>query len=472
MALPSQIAKLIRQFDPRGLLPYEIVEGMPRHRPCPIDDHVREYEEVNRAYFFLPDMEARLLHACEILERALMVQQCPLNMMRTDSHMKMMREKFTAEGWCCKSLQQGIDHKPDLVYFVAGGFVVSELLGHGDWSDIDVWLRPSVDRQHVAWLVAGRSVYPTNIMLVSDAHDQISIFDLDICKCAIECAHSQGKTRYRFVLTQSCALAWMHNCVHMVQHHPAGFRLASLNAFLGKYSCRDLDIDDCLQDRCKYTLPALTKMPPASLQQGKAYWIIATRAGQLSAVSFTLLKKNSTVARHVAQMELAMKSCPAVLYPCSHVFNSRYFSSHADRHWLNCCISSSCACVAFSNSMRVLSNLVLPSWLTSRSNLDAAAVTLEISTLLPRLPDSVHSTKGQEKFIIECALPASSLSMMKDWRAGNAESLYDVSDSIYVDTRAIQEIPTVMLCVSRQRICTSCAHDSARAMQCSGWPEI
>eukprot|EP00973_Karenia_brevis_P049116 6812812-Karenia_brevis.AAC.2 len=59
MAFPEQVKKLTRQFDPKGLRPYEIIKGMAKHGACPLPledrNWARDLQSFNtRDYFVLP----------------------------------------------------------------------------------------------------------------------------------------------------------------------------------------------------------------------------------------------------------------------------------------------------------------------------------------------------------------------------------------------------------------------------------
>ena len=68
MAIPEEVKKLARQFDPKGLLPYEVVLGLPKHRDCPLDADERDWAQElqilsSRDYFALPFFEKRMWRA-------------------------------------------------------------------------------------------------------------------------------------------------------------------------------------------------------------------------------------------------------------------------------------------------------------------------------------------------------------------------------------------------------------------------
>ena len=243
--LPFPVLSLVRAFllekAPYELWPYEILRGADRDEfPHPDGRIIGERQWHTalqstrlRRRLEISGFAGRLLSAVEILESSLRVGRMS-NRPRDNHQDRVLEVLADMQLW----MEPPVG---DFRFYVAGGFCVSMILGHGTWDDIDVFFEPR-EMSDGRWVVvSGHGCYPVNVLTVTNVMAQIATSDLDICKCAIECRIVGHQRQYRFLLTRACAAAWMNTCVLWRRMVPCLSEPTQIGVRLQKYRRRTLD---------------------------------------------------------------------------------------------------------------------------------------------------------------------------------------------------------------------------------------
>ena len=461
--VPAGVADAVQQANRPKLVPYQLLYKMPRLRTVEdMDTERRHYNSLaahqSRQDLDLPDFDERLAKCVDIIEHAVGCGVLPPE--TRDRQMGLAHATFNSMEHCLVPRNE----KPaDFFYLIAGGFVVSGLLGHGEWEDIDVWFTPrrNADGQWMgAW---GRRCYPVNVLIVNDLLSHIRTFDLDICKCVIQVIQRGTQREYRFLLTRECAYAWMHACTTMRPFHPAIADGARLMTRLRKYADRDLDVRD--SDMAKFgrvpaeLYPAVQDMSEDVRSRTAAWQITVSNRRRIARVDFCLVEEDETV--------LNTLSClPAIVYPCQHT-GVRYdigstvrslldiAYAPGDVHWLLRALAGKPSLIAFPEVGRVWSNLVQPEWFLQRRGLTEEELVKRVRQELP-VVDS--RSEGVEKYLLRCSLSARPMILLKDWRMATATSEYGPGFMVFVDSSPLRSLRTQMFCVDSMDLCEECAH--------------
>lgn len=444
------------------LHPYEVLQGYSRLSTPDLDrTDRREYAAYSdqRQHFCIPNVWERLLDAARILERAVKVTQVPA--VADDAQIAFLHEiiPFMSQHGHANML-----HAP-FTFYVAGGFVVSEVLGHGGWADIDVWFQP-MQKSNGNWSVAcSNGPYPVNTLMVSNPEDFITAFDLDICKCAIRVECSPSGWNFLLLCTRSCACAWMNACATMTKPHPACVLPRRKGERLQKYASRSLDVD---RARVRKLLAVSTPEPQVAqlelqqLMQTSVAWIFTVKNGKLASVSFGPCHLD-----HITSWEKSDKpdkiSLTGLLYPCSHgCTNSQdiaYTPGHV--HWSLRSLAGYQGRVALPGLGVVRSSFVKPQWLLDRLDQTDTEVVSDIRT---RLPNAVSSQAGWsvvELYILRPSAPTRTCFLVKDWRESDVDNLYGAVQTTFIDTSGMSNLPASMFCTEQKDCVTDCEHNVA-----------
>ena len=238
--------------------------------------------------FRLPDFGRRFLRACEQIRYAAKVHL--LYPRHRNQHIDRVYETLAA----MRPLLRGMEKQRPFTFFVAGEFVVSEILGFGEWRDVDLWFEPrEVDGR---WMVAsGCSCFPVNVIAVTDVLKTIECFDLDICKCAIECELARSGPKFKFLLTRSCIAAYLNTCAHLGGVHTSFIQPHRMASRLLKYAERGLDVPRFDDRFVRLTTHERDRPATRILCRGlgldahRACWFICIRDSLISRVAFRVL---------------------------------------------------------------------------------------------------------------------------------------------------------------------------------------
>ena len=478
------VARSVLERDPRGLHPYILMRGMERGSCCPhfANRPGHLYNDEERQELWIPDFPARLSHAVDIIDEAVGVG--PL---RGSPH---VRELLAAIEDMVPG--EGVDSSDQpFEFYVAGGFIVSLILGHGAYQDIDVWFAPTPGQNNSHMIAWGQPGHPVNVLMVNYPRQFIETFDLDICKCAIKCSVVNQQREYQFMLTRSCALAWMNTCVHMHSVHPAIAQARRLASRLHKYAQRRLDIDTWEQHTLSETGASDGIHGTSDVQDGagrhyvgvsaerargmpsdqgevRSMWFIGVRGGGVVFCALRLLPVPWAPV-HTALEPVRCK--PAVVHPChrAHMtFDSMAFSG-GEVHWLVRGLAGCPLLVCLPGVGCIWSNLVVPEWLLDRAALSEQDVVQEIERFLPRFEHHGAETtacafsRADAVYGIQCSQPALPMSIVSDWRLApqndyGGEGQGPQRRMMYVETQGMGRLRTAMFCVQDMQPHNQCVH--------------
>ena len=239
--------------------------------------------------------------------------------------------------------------------YVAGGYVVSSVLGFGPHGDIDVFMRPFRNRQpslHLSatWVViCSKSCYPVNTIACNNPLDSLATFDLDICQCAIKIEFCRGLRTYELLFSDACIVAYSQRVIHSIPLHPALAEKQRLGDRLVKYRLRGLrlltshlrgvdrevalfreaDFDDPATRQLAHLLRLFEAPPGVVLNSVPCYWHVVLGAQFVKRCSFECGKLPMSAVR-------LPPSVPGLLYPCQRNKKRRLvaFPDLPDTHWL------------------------------------------------------------------------------------------------------------------------------------------
>ena len=456
------------------LWPYELLAGCPRANIPALASRVvggqwflAKYSEFRRASFTLPDVGSRLLSAVGILDDAIAVGRMgPLHMNRR--LWSVLREMFLPHG-------RGPD---EFRFYVAGGFVVSQILGHGDWRDIDVWFTPGFQGGEVR-LACGRGPYRVNVLAVTDPVSAVECFDLHICQCAIECLVRAGVRCYRLLMTPACAHAWMQTRVSLTPWHSAIAHNWRRGVRLAKYYDRELDLSQSQRRgaeraRDKYHRRLMSSSggsgalsAPVAPGVSKALWLVLVRGNLVAGVTLRFFAEHQ-LREHLPN---SVVTSPALIYPCDEVVgcpSQQFAYAGAGVSWCVRALAGTTFLVAIPGVGRVLSNYLQPNWLVSRADMDVGTLVGDVRRSLPLLPDGLRAAlvvdvpRSCDTYVLECAPSVKPMVMLNDWwRPIGSESdhVYGPETSVLMDLDTSSPLPGRMFCVESKLLCDACVHD-------------
>jgi len=377
-----------------------------------------------------------------------------------------MDSVYTALSLMAPKLQPKAQHYP-FKFFIAGGFVVSEILGHTPWGDVDVWFEP---RQiGTKWQVAtSRGCYPVNILAVTDVLKTIQCYDLDICKCAIECTREAAGFEFQLLLTRSCVAAYLHTCASLNGLHPVLKHHHRLKARLLKYAQRNLAIENAARDltlleKLEPTIPTLPH--EINLDWNRAVWLIHLHAECISAVSFEILPE-AMVRQQTASQKL--RSVPALLYPCTPSVNTTQlaYTQCSRAHW---CVRTLAgtreATIGIPGIGKVSSRYLKPLWLVQRHQLNHANIVAQIREHLPRW-QGFPLAPDDESYFIVCTQEVQAIDSFVNWKVWrDTDFPYEDYQFIWMKPTRSLNITSLMICYHTMQPIKWCAHAEHRPLR-------
>ena len=425
--------------------------------------------------FRLPDVGRRFVAAIDVLDDAVAVGRmgrCHRNPALWDA----LHELFLPHG-------RG---PAEFKFYVAGGFVVSQILGHGDWRDIDVWFTPGfLDGEGPEVRVAcGRGPYRVNVLAVTDPVSTIECFDLHICQCAIECTVRDGVRLYRLMMTPACAIAWMHTRVSLSPWHTAigcNWRKAKR---LGKYFGRELDLSACQREgaeraRKEYYRHLMSRQliagtcgygvvqAPIAPGSSKALWLVLLRGSVVAGVTLRFFKE-CELREH---LPYSVVTSPALIYPCEDVVGSPsdfFTQAGAGVAWCVRALAGVTFMVSIPGVGRVVSNYLQPYWLVSRADMDVGSFVEDVRRSLPLFPPGLRASLVRpvsstcEVYVLECAASVKPMLMLNDWwrpLSCEGDYMYGPDSSVFLEPETSVSYSGRMFCVDSMQLCDSCVHD-------------
>ena len=420
----------------------------------------------------------RFLRAVHIIERAIGFVAVPARgrrvLSRHEADMDSMFEHMATLRPC----------PPPFHFYVAGGFVVSEVFGFGDWGDIDVWFQPA-RFQGSAWTVPQRkSPWPVQVMVVTDPQAHIACFDLHICQCAIHCQVLQGRRRYELCLTPACWEAILHRRAHMAPLRGGARCQWTLWARVLKYEKRglrrpagSLPPAGAAASRSSQTLPWRSVRRRVLAQYtccrlAGSYWVIEVQGNRVAQVrwqpEWALAPIVALCARGAEDM---VSSRPALAYACAAapemlgVAPVPFRQSPFEKQWP----------ISFPGGTLWRSDQLVPEWFIVRRHLSDGALTAAVRALLQ--PVSRRDLTNA-RFVLRCAWPASVYLVVKDWVIAPTNSDSDAEDSsseapygagqgpqwgLRMDVCNHDGIQCHMFCASSRTFCARCEHGDEQA---------
>ena len=376
-------------------------------------------------------------------------------------------------------------------FYIGGGFVVSNVLGVGHWTDIDIWTKPFFVRAAGPGLLVASDprpplVYPVSVMAVSRLEPFIESLDLHLCCCAILCCVLDNGVRgYELYMTKNCAIACKMRVFHACKLHPAmrlpnsvleminrHERADTMNRHRGHhqvqeetnfmlpfrstretgYTAVDLEAFLCLYQR--YGVPCSTR---------SCHWNVLFLNGRICCISLCPGIGENMIAADLMITGVLPESKPVVVYPCRRPKDSPPFVPAGDgAHWLIRAITCKdifSGVVACRGGSRVWSSLLVPEWLVDRQDLDDD----EIEEAFFAAAGSDHLRRRTAFFRIPCVLPMQMLALMANWNPmTNWRSTLPVHAMwCYVlDATGQGELQTQMYCHGTHRLCLECSHAS------------
>ena len=363
----------------------------------------------------------------------------------------------------------------DFTFWVAGGFVVGEILGYHPWTDIDTWFRPHRSASGHWVVAAGNSPYPVQLLATSDPVTDIESFDLHICQCAVRCVFTGGKRYYDMWMTPACWEACARGRAHATSYHVGVADQARLAGRLAKYAGRGLEVlrfeRECrllnasaTEDACAYPWADIANKVihhhrfPLPVD---TYWVISLRRDFILSTTWVpewLFPEGSQVPVQ------ALLSEAVLLYPCEYVeTRSETARRRGPLHWLLRGMYGERLPVVVRGGARLWSNSLHPRWLVQRAGLDGSAVAAAIRRDLVRLPDDGD---GAERYALQCTAQARVRVLCRDWRiAPTLDTVaYGAQWCLFLETGDQRMLRTAMYCKDTLSMKAHCAHYHERPL--------
>ena len=416
--------------------------------------------------FRIPDFGRRFLRACEQIRYAIKVHM--LHPRHRNKHIDRVYETLAA----MRPLLRNMEERRPFTFYVAGGFVVSEILGFGEWRDVDLWFTPR--EADGRWMVAsGCGCFPVNTIVVTDVLKTIQCFDLDICKCAIECELARSGPKFKFLLTRSCIAAYLNTCAHLGGVHTSFIQPHRMASRLLKYAERGLDVPRFDDRFVRLTTHERDRPATRLLCRGlgldahRACWFICIRDSLISRVAFRVLGADE--ADRLVQLKTS-ESAPVVVYPCNPFRDiARMAYAPAAAHWsVRTLADSPGLTVGIPGIGRIVSTLLKPQWLMQQRMLDHASIVQRIRDDLVRWRGA-DVRGGEEVYVIRCEQRVQAIDSLVDWSAWRREvrETYEDANFLWMEPPCHGTLDSVMLCCEELQPVTSCTHNRhTRLWQC------
>ena len=397
----------------------------------------------------------------------------------------------------CKQMAVVCPCRPPFQFFVAGGFIVSEVFGFGQWGDIDVWFQPACYKGS-AWTVPQRkSPWPVQVMAVNDPQAHIACFDLHVCQCAIQCQVLQGRRCYELFVTPACWEAVLHRRAHMSPLHAGACRQWAVWSRVLKYEKRGLRRParssppaDTVAARREQTVAwrSVQHRVLAHYRSGHgacSYWIIKLQGDEVTQIrwlpEWALSPGAALRARSAEDMA---SSRPALAYACDFAplmldaAPVPFRQPRLAEKWP----------ISFPGGALCRSDQLVPEWFLVRRHMSDGALANAVRALLHPV---AHRDVYDTHFLLRCSWPADVYMVLKDWvvtvsvhqrptdsvswptdnvtpTSSDGESEESASDSSYggqgqqwglrMDVRGHSGIRCHMFCASSGAFCTRCQH--------------
>ena len=411
----------------------------------------------------VPHVDLRLAQATGMLQRAISISVVK----DRDCGAQHVYSKLQA-------LQTMTPEAPTPFYFyIAGGYVVSQMLGLGQFTDIVLFTKPFPVKSHGSgFLVAsGKGAYPVTVAAVSSMEAFLESFDMHICCCAILCCVIENRVRgYELYLTKNCAIARKCRGVHACPLHPIMVS-ASLDVndrmrlyWYGLTSRNTNMMDEIWPERgLHFRFVALDPPLPQhreeslcfSTSTGACHWIVGIKDWKIHSICLAMGMGASSIS-------LQQASNPVVVYHCrQHAFMSTSSSEPPEAHWILKAMArgdrNGIGLIAFRGGSRTVSSVLVPEWLVDRLHRTESEI----------VDDLIFATRRNlvaPVFIsIPCAVPIKVLAHMTDWNcdrsvANNSRILGSMTWCYFVDAPELPYVRTVMSCVETHQLCSSCKH--------------
>ena len=355
-------------------------------------------------------------------------------------------------------------HTPFYCY-VAGGFVVAEMLGYGDWTDIDVWTRPfPVGQPPSGYLVAaGKGAYPVNVLATSCMESTIESFDLHICSCAILCCILDQKIwAYDFHMTKNCAFAFKRRSAHACALHPAVAQPTRLAERLAKYSARGLEIcRDTMEsmktavERDTHGVPLEVVLQDWHLDQndvgfGCGHWEVTILDRRIVGIALRAGASTPTAPQVPA-------SRPVVLYPCrKQRQGEQRVGLPETASWIFSAMAGNDAIVAVRGGTRLQASALVPDWFMPYLHgvRQEEIILLLKAAFVSSSPDLADAT-----VTIPCAYPLKLVAQLYDWKCTDKEGgdLYTPSWLLVLDPGSADVLPSALYCADTMHVGGSCS---------------
>ena len=344
----------------------------------------------------IPDADRRLAMASATLTRAtgpaLLRRRCSWSD-KICSGMALLHELVT-------------DNEPRFYYYVGGSFVLSQILGFGEWENLGVCTRPFAERgvTEPFRIAAGKNAYPVSVMAVNDMEAFIESASLHIASCAILCCWLPDGTRgYELYLTKNCAVAYKRRAVHSCQLHPALVDAPDVRADILEYIRRDAtDMRSlpsflaCVRDERESekwneplsnaaSLLCVTQYSDAPYTATMGQWFLELRDGCMCNLTFSFATEPAA--------DCSVPACmPVVCYPCTQGPPGWLRHFPASRHWIFDLVRMGLvvSLVAFRGGTRVHTTCLVPDWLVDRMHLTKAEVEQELQRQTPVIVRGGH----------------------------------------------------------------------------------
>ena len=406
----------------------------------------------------IPDADRRLAMASATLTRAtgpaLLRRRCSWST-KICSGMALLHDLVT-------------DHGPRFYYYVGGSFVLSEILGCGEWKNLDVCSRPFAVRG-VAQdfrIAAGKNAYPVWVQAVNDMEASIESASLHIASCAILCCMLPGGTRgYELYMTKNCAVAYKRRALHSCRLHPALVNAPDVRAAILEYIKRGAtDMRSlpsflaCVRDERQTeswneplsnaaSLMYVTQFSSAPCTSTQGQWFLELRDGCMCNLTFSFAAD--------PYADYILPACmPVVCYSCSQGPPGWLRHFPEGRHWIFDLVRKGVvvSLAAFRGGTRVHTTCLVPDWLVDRMHLTKEQVERELQQHTPVLVRG-----GNRKCVsFPCRLPVRLLRRMSIWDAGTDTWCF------LFDAPWQRSLRGVMYCRESGEVTERCGHGLCR----------
>ena len=334
-------------------------------------------------------------------------------------------------------------------FFVAGGFVVSEIFGFGPFGDVDVFFSGSSADSSPCCAVPRSCVCDgvrISAIRTSCPYYCIETFDLPICQAAIRCRHHGSEREYQLLMSSACVKAFLMRCC-LTSVVPRGLaQVRRLEARVFKYVCRGLR---CLPHhfpgyrQCSFRDTYVELLCDRPVLEGCPVfpgWVLTFDGDRIASVVLGEL-----VCSGASRIAVCDRVCSraVLLSPCRGGDLSGWVRDPACvSSWLPRVVRSGTCLVAIPGVGRVWSNFVVPAYLFDLLHLGEASAVRHLRSALPPFANNPDARVLFGDFSLHV------LALRPDWNV-----LREVADSAYWPSRMLVMIRNSGYCVERKTIC-------------------